>query len=392
MGILDKDYIAAASSSWLSHCGAQMLHQINGRYLIDAIASGKELAAAERLIRETMNSKEVLEGSLEWLKKVFGSQIDLPWSRMSELVLGDDSDLWDSIFESGFVGRMKVIVDSRFDKLKTAASINDGEAVDFLGAGGGVWFLESKSNNKKAASLPCEENCLNFYFGPQVSNIRDAVDSSCQDVLDDLLSFLESPKAAVRLKNLAPYLQDKCFQTVSLILEQLSSELDNLEKRSNKQKLVTVERALFIGRLLFALQNHSKHIPLVLGPPSSWENEAESAVFDKLPSLLRQSRAPTDSHVLDSPLSAKRHTSSATAALLGASQSASPKLEELNVTMRNLRIRAHAFWMTWLSDELSVILSRDLEKDNALSSSTPLRVSHIEHTALCFLFFFTIYY
>ncbi|KAM5574407.1 conserved oligomeric Golgi complex subunit 1 [Rosa sericea] len=373
MVMLDKDYIAKASSSWLADCGAQMVDKINGRYLIDAIGSGKELASAERLIRETMNSKEVLEGSLEWLKKVFGSQIDLPWSRMSELVLGDDSDLWDSIFESGFVGRMKVIVDSRFEKLKTAANINDGEAIEFLGAGGGVWFIESKSNSKKATALPCEENCLNFYFGPQVSDIRDAVDSSCQDVLDDLLSFLESPKAAVRLKNLAPYLQDKCFQTISIILEQLSSELDNLEKGSNKQRLLTVERALFIGRLLFALQNHSKHIPLVLGPPRSWVNESESAVFDKLPSLLRQSRAPTDSHVLDKPLGSKRHTSSATAALLGASQSASPKLEELNVTMRNLRIRAHTFWMTWLSDELSVILSRDLEKDDALSSSTPLR-------------------
>ncbi|XP_050376557.1 conserved oligomeric Golgi complex subunit 1 [Argentina anserina] len=370
MGLLDKDYIATAASSWLTECGAQMVDKINGRYLIDAIASGKELSLAERLIRETMSSKEVLEGSLEWLKKVFGSQIDLPWSRMSELVLGDDSDLWDSIFESEFVGRMKVIVDSRFDKLKTAARINDGKAVDFLGAGGGVWFIESKSNSKKATALPCVENCLNFYFGPQVSDIRDAVDSSCQDVLDDLLSFLESPKAAVRLKNLAPYVQDKCFQTMSLILEQLSSELDRLEKGSNKQKLLIIERALFIGRLLFALQNHSKHIPLVLGPPRSWVNEAESAV---LPSLLRQSKAPTDSHVLDSPRSSKRHTSSATAALLGASQSASPKLEELNVTMRNLRIRAHTFWMIWLTDELSVILSRDLEKDDALSSSTPLR-------------------
>ncbi|TQD89166.1 hypothetical protein C1H46_025288 [Malus baccata] len=53
-----------------------------------------------------MNIKEVLEGSLEWLKNVFGSNIDLPWSRMSELVLGDDSDLWDSIFEPAFVVRM----------------------------------------------------------------------------------------------------------------------------------------------------------------------------------------------------------------------------------------------------------------------------------------------
>ncbi|PQQ01951.1 conserved oligomeric Golgi complex subunit 1 [Prunus yedoensis var. nudiflora] len=41
--------------------------------------------------------------------------------------------------------------------------------------------------------------------------------------------------------------------------------------------------------------------------------------------------------------------------------------------MRDLRIRAHGLWMSWLSDELSVILSHDLEKDYALSSSSPLR-------------------
>ncbi|KAH0988645.1 hypothetical protein GBA52_000128 [Prunus armeniaca] len=375
MGMLEKDYIAKACRSWLKDCGGQMVDKINGRFLIDAIGSGHELASAEKLIRETMNSKEVLEGSLEWLKNVFGSNIDLPWSRMSELVLGDDSDLWDSIFEPAFVGRMKVIVDRRFEELTRAVNVKEGEPIDFLGAGGGIWFVEAKSNHGKkgTSALPCEENCLNFYFGPQASGIRDAVDGSCQGVLDDLLCFLESPKAALRLKDLAPYLQDKCYQTISVILMQLNSELGNLESGKDKQGLVTVERALFIGRLLFALQNHSKHIPIILGPPRSWANATGSAVFDKLPSMLRQSRAPTDSPVLDSPLGSKRHTSSATAALLGASQSASPNLEELNVTMRDLRIRAHGLWMSWLSDELSVILSHDLEKDYALSSSSPLR-------------------
>ncbi|KAM1023711.1 hypothetical protein EV1_044116 [Malus domestica] len=376
MGMLDKNYIANACCSWLNDCGGQMVDRINGRFLIDAIGSGHELASAEKLIRETMNSKEVLEGSLEWLKNVFGSNIDLPWSRMSELVLGDDSDLWDSIFEPAFVARMKVIVAYRFEDLMKAVNIKDGEPIDFLGAGGGVWFVETKSNNAKkgtTSALPCEENCLNFYFGPQVSGIRDAVDSSCKDVLDDLLCFLESPRAALRLKDLAPYLQDKCCLTISNILVQLNSELDNLEIGKDTQGPITVDRALFIGRLLFALQSHSKHIPIILGPPRSWVNVTGSVVFDKFPAMSRQSRAPTDSPVLDSPSGSKRHTSSAIAALLGASQSASPKFEELNSTMKDLRIRAHGLWMSWLSDELSVILSRDLQKDYALSSSTPLR-------------------
>ena len=45
------------------------------------------------------------------------------------------------------------------------------------------------------------------------SGIRDAVDSRCQSVLQDVLSFLESPKAALRLKGLAAYSCLKCFNS-----------------------------------------------------------------------------------------------------------------------------------------------------------------------------------
>ncbi|KAL5549142.1 hypothetical protein UlMin_004373 [Ulmus minor] len=409
MVILDRDYIAKTCSSWLRKCGGEMVGKIDGRFLIDAVGSGRELASAEKLIRETMESKEVLEGSLEWLKSVFGSDIELPWSRMRELVLGDDSDLWDDIFENAFVGRMKVIVDSKFGELARAVKVADtvraiGDvtavgkaAIDFRGylnrpsTGGGVWFIDSNANKGSAfkATHP-EENefksCLNAYFGPEVSGIRDAVDSCCQTVLEDLLSFLESPKASLRLKELAPYLQSKCYESLSTILTDLKQELHNLDvamengKDKEGQPLppaITVERALFIGRLLFSFLNHSKHVPIMLGPPRFWVNDTVSAVFDKLPSLLRQSRGPNspanDSPARQNPFSSRRQISSATAALLGASENASPKLEELYTTLRDLCIRAHSLWISWLSKELSVILARELGRDEALSSTVPLR-------------------
>ena len=145
---------------------------------------------------------------------------------------------------------------------------------------------------------------------------------------------------------------------------------------------ITVERSLFIGRLLFAFQIHSKHIPVILGSPRFWVNESVSMVFDKLPSLLRQSRAAADSSVSDSPgrqfpFGSKIQTSLATASLRGANETASPKLEEFSRITRDLCIRAHSLWILWLSDELSVILSRDLGQDDALSSTTPLRVCGI---------------
>ncbi|KAK4608347.1 hypothetical protein RGQ29_001956 [Quercus rubra] len=410
MVILDKGYVARTCSLWLRECGQMLVKKINGRYLIDAICSGEELAVAEKSIRETVESKKVLEGSLDWLRNVFGSEIELPWSRIRELVLEDDSDLWDEIFEDAFVGRMKVIVDTGFEDLTRVVNVADtiraiGEIsgghgqIDFQGylnrpsTGGGVWFIDSTV--KKAGVLsgfkaPVEENdfqsCLNAYFGAEVSRIRDAVDSRCQSVLQDVLSFLESPKAALRLKGLAPYVQNKCYESMSTILTQLKCEIDNLYaamENANKEgqpvpPAITVERSLFIGRLLFAFRNHSKHIPVILGSPRFWVNESVSVVFDKLPFLLRQSRVAADSPVPDSPgrqlpIGSKRQTSSAAAALRGAIETASPKLEEFSRTTRDLCIRAHSLWILWLSDELSVFLSRDLGRDDALSSTTPLR-------------------
>ncbi|KAE9619267.1 hypothetical protein Lal_00046942 [Lupinus albus] len=400
MVMLDKRYIADTCLTWLREC----VNKISGRNLVDAIGSGQDLASAEKSIRETMESKQVLQGSLEWLKSVFGSEIEMPWSRIRELVLEDDSDLWDEIFEDAFVGRMEAIIDLRFRELTGAVDVvnsistvgdsfakqNDVQGyLNRLSRAGGVWFFESTARKTGIASgfkvLP-EDNefqtCLNAYFGPEVSRIRDAVDVSCQSILEDLLSFLESPKAPQRLKDLAPYLQSKCYECLSSMLMALKKELDSLYgSMVNGDKevptTVTVEKSLFIGRLLYAFRNHSKHIPLILGSPRFWVS-GNTAATGKLPSLVKQSRFGSDSSVSDSPgkhmsLGSKRRHSSASAALLGAREGASNELEELNRTIGDLCIRAYNLWILWLSDELSAIVSQDLKQDDALSLSTAWR-------------------
>ncbi|GFZ20959.1 Vps51/Vps67 family (components of vesicular transport) protein [Actinidia rufa] len=162
MVILDRDFIAKTCSDWLKNCAKEIVNKINGRYLIDSIGSGRDLASAEKLIRETMDSKQVLEGSLGWLKNVFGSEIELPWNRIRELVLEDDADLWDGIFEVTFVQRMKTIIELQFDDLTKIVDVKEAiravveastDQVDFRAylnksyLGGGVWFIEQ--NTKK---------------------------------------------------------------------------------------------------------------------------------------------------------------------------------------------------------------------------------------------------
>ncbi|KAJ4959844.1 hypothetical protein NE237_019754 [Protea cynaroides] len=408
MVMLDREFIAQTCSNWLKNCGEEIVSKINGRYLIDVILCGKELASAERLIRETLDGREALEGSLEWLRSVFGSEIESPWKSIRELLLESDEDLWDGIFEDAFVRRMERIVDLGFEDLSRVVNVSvsikkivasNGDQIDFQAylnrpsAGDGVWF--SEPNVKKMGlgpgfKAPKEEynflSYLNAYFGPEVCGIRDTIDNRCQSVLDDLLCFLDSPKASSRLKELAQYLQNKCYESVLTILkgledelEYLSTALDNDRKEKDiEPPAIVVERSLFIGRLLFALQNHSSHIPLILGSPRLWLKDTTVLAFERLPSMLRHTSLSLDSPVrdnsrrqmLDSP---RRQTSLAASALFGVNDNNSPRLEELSRVSRDLCTRAHCLWISWVSNELSVILSGDLKRDEALSATTSLR-------------------
>ncbi|KAJ0261036.1 Conserved oligomeric Golgi complex subunit 1 [Hirschfeldia incana] len=409
MVVFDRVDISKACLGWLRECGGKIVGKVSGRYLIEAIVTGEELGSAEKLIRETIDSKDVLSGSLDWLRSVFGSEIELPWNRIRELVLADDLNLWDEIFEEAFVERMKSIIDSRFEDLAKAVNVAEsvhafseitGEKINFQAylnrpsTGGGVWFIEPNARkpgliagNKTSPEESDFQSCLTAYFGPEVSQIRDAVDHRCQSVLEDLLSFFESEKAGQRLTDLAPYVQNKCYDSVSALLADVDKEVEFLfaamKKGNNDSEAIPpaiiIEKSLFMGRLLFALLNHSKHVPLILGSPRLWCRETMNAVSDKLASLLRQPRFGSNTPgTPDSPgkllhTDLRKQSSLAVAALLKADEKTSPKFEELNKTMRDLCIKAHTLWIKWLSDELSAILLRDLRIDDGLSATTPLR-------------------
>ncbi|KAL7137316.1 hypothetical protein ABFS83_10G083300 [Erythranthe nasuta] len=410
MVFLGRDFISKTCSDWLRNCGKEITSKISGRYLIDVVGSGYELSLAEKLIRETMDSKHVLEGSLEWLKSVFGSEIELPWKRTHELVLGEESDIWADIFEDAFVQRMKGLIDLKFDGLsgdvdvaqsvRSIAKLPDDrtDSEDYLKrlqVGGGVWFI--KPNGKMLGSVPGSKlhhsqdndllSCLSTYFGPEVSRIKDAVDNCCQKVLEDLLSFLESPNAPRRLRDLAPYVQNKCYESLSTILIQLKNELDHLysdlkdEKKDDASSLspaILVERSLFIGRLLFAFQKHARHISVILGSPRSWASEVLTAVTTLSPIGSKHIRVASGSQMTDSPGkkmldSSRKQTSLVMNALYGVDDKSSPQLEDLRQTTQDLSVRAYNLWITWVSDELSNIFSRNLKQDDALSSTAPVR-------------------
>nr|XP_010923268.1 conserved oligomeric Golgi complex subunit 1 isoform X1 [Elaeis guineensis] len=424
MVLLEPEFIAQICSSWLKSCCDEIFGQLaNGKHLVDAIGSGEGLGCVEKMVREALDGREGLEESLEqWLRSVFGSEIESPWNQIREHILKDGKDILEDRLEAAFLKRMKEIVHSEFENLSrdinmknsigsivaVAGSKDENDFQTYLkkpSTGSGVWF--SEPNQKKAGILysfkpTADENdfgsYLNAYFGPEVSRIRDAVDTKCQSILDDLLCFVESHNSTLRLKELKPYIQEKCYKTISVILKELDGELAHLSaslgrNKGDKDSLppsVIVERSLFIGRLLFALRNHSSHIPVILGSPRQWVKETAVSVFTNLSSPLpRQSKVTFDSsvffsprrHTFDSPRSPRRQfsdnprkqTISAAASLYAVDDSTNPKLDELKKTLQELCIRAHSLWITWVSNELSVILSKDLNTDDALSATAPLR-------------------
>nr|XP_043610287.1 conserved oligomeric Golgi complex subunit 1 [Erigeron canadensis] len=408
MVMLDREFVGKVCLDFLRSCGKEIVNEVNGRFLIDVIDSGRQLAAAEKLIRETMEGKDVLGGSLEWLKSVFGSEIEMPWSRTRELVLGNDDDLWDEIFEEAFASRMKAIIHSGFHEMNHVVNVHEsiltieegpGGRVDFQAfmnrspLGGGVWFMEPTikkaglvTSPKVSSDISDYQSCLNAYFGNEVGRIRMAVDNHCKNVLEDLLSFLDSPKASLRSRELAPYLQSKCFESMSAILTELENELESLyaalqhgnQKDDSPSPAIIVERSLFIGRLLFAFQKYSRNIPVILGSPKMWVDESMAVVSGKVSPLLRYSSEAFDSvtsenhgkKVLSSSI---RQFSLAASALYAFKDSPSPRLGELRRTTQYLCIKAHNLWITWVSDELSAVLSHSLKNDESLSTTTPLR-------------------
>ena len=426
---LDPTYVAESCSSWLRNCCSDIFVSGSDRtHLIDGFLKGEDLASVEKLIREILDSWEDLERTQEqWLKNVFGMEVDSPWNQIRSLVLKDQRDILENALEEAFVKKIKEIINEGFEEIRRAIDLkisiqsivlHPGEGDDFQTylkkplTAGGIWF--SEGNQRKAGPFfgPKQTNdeidfynSLNAYFGPEVSAIRDTLDLKCGYILEDLLHFIDSYNSAARLKELAPFLQKKCFSTISALMNNVEEELKQLssllkDKNSltdSQPPSVVVKRALFVGKLLFAIRNHSSHVPLILGSPRKWVKETNSSgvPFSRVSSVSFISSVPQSprNRKNDNGLSSRRQTVSVAAALFPVDDSMKPKLDALMNSLRDLCIKAHNLWISWVSDGLASILSDDLRKDDALYLTTSLPVRkhlYICSGNFCYIFIITV--
>lgn len=417
MVMLPGEFIAESCVSWLKSCADDIVcaDRIGGKHLLDIVQSGKELAEIGCQIRETLDSQEAFEASLEWLKSVFGSKIDSPWQCLCELVLKEPKNLWDELFEGIFVSRMKHIIGSGFAELSrkikfeecVAAIVTSTHYKDFqiflqksTASGGwstekgGVKGVEYDHRNRGIAFRFMATNdkdwfgCLDSYFGTEVSQIKDTIDDGSKNILKDLISFLLAHKSSSRVEELAPYLQEQFFDCISTLIGQVEEHLSSLsatlikemkmektphiDNNETLQPPVIVERALFVGRLLVALSFHSDSIPLILGSPQLWFSQNNSAVSGKGSSNFSYFMTDFNNSVLSNSV---RQYPTRGVSMTPQSQEIgdNTKLNDLRRNLRRLCIRAHKIWISWITEELSAMLAKYLWEDASLSTTTPLK-------------------
>ncbi|KAK1392105.1 hypothetical protein POM88_011161 [Heracleum sosnowskyi] len=190
-----------------------------------------------------------------------------------------------------------------------------------------------------------------------------------EDVLEDLLIFLESPYASLRQNHLAPCFQSHCYGIMYNIFLELQVEMERLYEETMELVMprdVAVLRLLSIQRLLFAFQKHSEQITMILGPPKFWVTKAMAHIPSN--SSVDSPKSDRAGHV-DGSL--KEQTSLLDSA--GASDSLSSELEVLNRMTKDLLSESRDLWMFWVSEKLSSDLLHNLMEDGNLSATTPLR-------------------
>ncbi|KAI3914624.1 hypothetical protein MKW92_015229 [Papaver armeniacum] len=264
---------------WINTCGEEIVNKVNGRHLIDS-----------------MGDRKVLEGSLEWLKRIFVYEIESLWNRIHELLLGNDEDLW--------MVSLRMFFCSCEESISAIVAVPGVTRIDC------ITYLNRPFTGGRATNENDTNSCLNAYFGPEVGQIRDAV---------------------------------------------------NYIKEDSQPPAILIERSLSIGHLSFVFRNLWSRIPLIVGSSTLWGNATSSMMFDKgTSSHPVNSRISLDSPMRDSPRKAN----------------ASPKLSFLSTKFQDICIWADSLWLTWVSDEMSAILSKDNNYD-ALSLASSLRVHRI---------------
>lgn len=438
MGSLAGQFLSETCTAWIHTCQADLT--VEGNLLLECVDSGKDLETMEGLIRSDCDSRKALEGSLEWLESAFGKPIDSPWDYVIALLLKEPLNLWSILFERMFVERAKGIVVSELAKIEVESTVDSvlvsidsslsvdrqgGSNVAFRPLGHGstdlTWYAgietDKKLNDLSEVATGFqgrahEEETLgisNIYLGPEVSQLKDGVNTRLKRVLEDFVSFIHAQQNPARSEELAPYLQEHCCTWMASIINRLISKIvvilgetgnavGNIEKTvfftkhssGKKDKAGSikrlldaaeldstddsplVEKALFLARILIAFSQHSWTLPLILHPSKPWCMKDASASDSSLPWLPSTHHRTYWLEVKDFSVEGNNPSKSGLGKISWKEGDGKSEFLKLQMALKYASLVAHSIWVSWSVERLTAVLASDLMRDDDLGSSSPL--------------------
>eukprot|EP00250_Pteridium_aquilinum_P019701 c24540_g1_i1 orf=595-3981(-) len=435
MSSLAGQFLSDTCTSWIHTCQSDLT--VEGNPLLDCVECGKDLERMEGLIRSNCDSSKALEGSLEWLESAFGKLIDSPWDYVIALLLKEPLNLWGILFERMFVERAKRImtselanieventVDNVLGSISSAMSVEpQGGALRPLGLGSTdlMWYANIETGKKLddlSDMVPGlqgraqEEETFgisSIYLGPEVSQLKDDINTKLKHVLEDFVSFIHAQQNSSRLEELAPYLQEHCSTWMANIINRLLSKIlaisgdssksigrvektvlftkhssgkkdktGNVKRHLDAAELDTgdvspfVEKALFLARILIAFSQHTWTLPHILHPSKPWCIKDASASESSLPWLPSTQHRTFWLEVKDFSAEGKNSSKSGLGRVAGKDDGKS-EFVKLQMTLKYASLVAHSIWVSWSVERLTTMFARDLMKDDDLASSSPLK-------------------
>eukprot|EP00898_Chlorokybus_atmophyticus_P006294 jgi/Chlat1/6666/Chrsp49S06154 len=380
-----SETVTTACRHWIESCAADF--EGDGRGLLSSTPSVQDVATIEKQVKSELQRKDAFKESAAWLEAHLGSLSDDPWDSNCQVVLRRPLDIWKVFFHKTLVQRAKDIINSAFQAV-------------------GIWkraevVLHSISQNEpqqttSPALQPSGWNVFkneqdfalltgkNMFLDARVTVLAGAVDDLIFNILDDVLCLTTGsdgrPSSGNReaAAELEPYLQERCYHTVSDAAKELQHQLSTSSAVANGNsaaglQAADVEKALFIGRLFAALAEQSASIPVVLGPPSSWHDRIKGVTSTSSHASIGQRRRLSISEQSMTPRTSTPKSASRRSSMIFEGSLPSPRLQQLQLQLRQGLIAGYRVWVSWTVEHLVAEYSASLRADDLLSTTTPLK-------------------
>mmetsp|Transcript_5197 Transcript_5197/g.19028 ORF Transcript_5197/g.19028 Transcript_5197/m.19028 type:complete len:1064 (+) Transcript_5197:324-3515(+) len=385
--LLELDVLAQAGMEWLKGCAEDALRETQS--LLSALPDATTIADVELRVKAATEGCRSLQ---EFRTELGGVEIqdNKIWAILCQSLFKEQISLWDIIYDHLFTLRTVDLVSEALHVLRVCTNLD--RALDSLQPEEVEEGLGRKSDEARAvwestwdSELDAAHDSLHLTGGEAktapneeplrrslnilVANLKKDLDEQLVEVLKSVLHFTEAEHvSSFRKSTLQPHLQQKCLESLDMLVSKLEGLLLGLTSESSS--LADMEKSIFIGRLCFTLRSETRAIDLILNSPEQWPSGVDSIRSGRVVGVARSSRTPrgpsTGSSLL-SPGSSRGTTPRPGEAAL------SEPLGKILDRLWEGGMSAHLIWMQTVIKGLGARLESSLATCEGLTTTTAMK-------------------